>query len=133
MKCNSHLDLVHKTILLEYVPKYNLILVFLAGFVRYQKYQVPTILCKAHVSSYRTTRKAGILVAIMGALGFLYGFSEYSRSLMIFAGIVAAAGILIVIFAGRTLSIDKRDDFRIWLKGVNEQYLSMLPQWPARR
>lgn len=130
MKCNSSGGITFTSFELSYYPKYNLILM-LTGFVTYRKYRVPVVLCQAHLSNAGTTMKASVLFIILGIIAAIYGSISYSGILIVGGGIIAVAGILLSL-GSPSFSIERRDQSFIWMKGVNEQYLAMLPHWTKR-
>ena len=132
MRCNSTVNIVLKTISLDYYPNYNLFFGF-AGFFLYWRHTVRLQLCDKHLSNGGTTTRAYLLFVIMGALAILAGISSASSTAIIGGSIGVLLGIILFFFGGRTIYIRKIDKPYIWLEGINNDYLSYFPEWKESR
>ena len=126
LKCNSSDGVSQKVISLGYYPKYNLVLL-LFGFVYYKTFKVGVRLCERHLSSRWNTILVSTLLIVGGIVAFIVGFHS---SFFLFGGFaVFAVGCLLLTIGGSPFSIERFEKPYIWIKGVDEDYLAVLPPW----
>lgn len=126
MKCNSDDNVANKVIGIGYYPKYTLALL-LFGFIHYKTYHVGISMCQQHISNRGKTIIIYTLMIIAGVVSFIFGFNSYSAFFLIFGIILFSVGCILITIGGNPFAIEKAENSRVWLKGVNEDFLVSLP------
>jgi Double zinc ribbon len=126
MKCNSSNNVTDKTIGIGYYPKYNLALLIFGVFY-YKTYSVGISMCQQHISNRGNKIIVYTLMMVVGAVSFIFGYSSYLTFFLIGGVALFAIGSILLTIGGTPFAIEKVEDSKIWLKGVNENYLASLP------
>jgi hypothetical protein len=88
-------------------------------------------LCKEHHLKRRRDLKISWSTALIGFLIFFLGLAEYIPSGGIFIGLcLFSFGIIYGVLSTQIVKPSKIDDYYVWLKGINNDYLSQFPQLP---
>lgn len=126
MKCNSRTDTTNKTISIGYYPKHNLFLL-LFGFLSYKTFNVDVILCQKHLSNRGNVFIVSILMIIAGVVSFIFGYLYFTSMPLVGGVLLSAIGCILMVIGGNPFAIEKTEDSKIWLKGVDKNYLASLP------
>lgn len=126
MKCNSPTKNTNKTISIGYYPKHNLFLL-LFGFLSYKTFNVDVVLCEEHLSSRGNVFIVSILMIITGVALFLFGYIYFTSVPLVGGILLLAIGCILTVIGGNPFAIEKAENSKIWLKGVDKNYLSSLP------
>jgi hypothetical protein len=88
-------------------------------------------LCERHFAKRRRDILITWVLFLLGVAGFVMaGLAEEGAYLLV--GVLLLLGALIYGLAVvRVVAPSKIDDKFVWLRGVNKNYLSQLPQWPG--
>jgi hypothetical protein len=129
LRCNADSGILLRIVKINYYPSYNLVTWWLIGDLQGKEFTLHLPLCKKHNSSRWTSVISGILIIFSG-LGVIVTGIGYSLSILYYLGfILFISGFIVVAIKGSPISVEKFDEFHIWLKGISEDYLSSLPQW----
>lgn len=126
MKCNSSNNITDKIIGIGYYPKYNLALLIFGVFY-YKTYSVGISMCQQHILGRGNKIIVYTLLIIAGAASFIFGYGYYSAFFLIGGVALFAVSCILLTISGTPFAIEKAEDSKVWLKGVNENYLASLP------
>jgi hypothetical protein len=89
-------------------------------------------LCAEHFQRRRKQIAVGWLLLVTGIIGIIaaFGYDYPKFALLGFAVFLFAVVWLIV--AARVITVKRIDDRLVWLRGVNSNYLSLLPPWQGQ-
>ena len=71
------------------------------------------------------------LLFLLGVAGFVVAAVAQDGTYVLVGAILLLGAIIYGLVVVRVVSPSKIDDKFVWLKGVNKNYLSQLPQWPG--
>lgn len=88
-------------------------------------------LCEEHMAKHQRNLWITASLILFGTLGMVLALIVGENSLL-FVGILSVlAGIIFGVSVLKVVSPARIDNKFAWLKGVNKDYLAMLPQWPG--
>jgi hypothetical protein len=87
-------------------------------------------LCEEHQRKRRNGMLIGGLLFGGGFVGTILGIATDYIGFMIVCILLIPVGLVWLIIAARIVRIKKIDDRFVWLKGINREYLGMLPPFP---
>jgi hypothetical protein len=138
IKCNAPTNgLVLKRKLTWHHPAIYLILlvaaliyVIVAMVVR-KRATVEIGLCEKHLAKRRQGLWITYLLFFLGVGGFVLAIAAEDVTYLLVGVVLLLASVIFALAAVRIVLPTKIDDRFVWLKGVNEDYLDRLPQWPG--
>jgi len=68
---------------------------------------------------------------LLGVVSFFIAIAANDGSPALLGLLLILGGMVFGIVAARVAVPSKIDDRFVWLKGINEDYLDLLPQWPG--
>ena len=87
-------------------------------------------LCDDHRRKRRNGMLIGWLLFGGGFVGAILGIATDYIAFMIICLLLIPVGLVWLIIAARIVTVKKIDDRFVWLKGINREYLGMLPPSP---
>jgi hypothetical protein len=87
-------------------------------------------LCKAHLKKYHTSIAVRSIVFSLGFLCIIMGISLGSAYYALAGVALIIAGMVYSLVAVPAVQVTRMDDYYIWLKRINREYLAELPQLP---
>jgi hypothetical protein len=134
LKCNTSLNLSKEVLEMSFYPFYNF-LTILPGIhtVFWTKYTIPVFLCSEHhrfALSGPTNNMLPDLLIILGIIALIMGVFIQEAALLFWPLGLGCLGLgLLLLWSAKSLfKIKKRAKPLIWIKGVDPQYLALLPR-----
>ena len=88
-------------------------------------------LCEEHMAKHRRNVWITASLILLGILGFALAVIVGENGFLFVGILLVLAGIIFGVSVLKVVSPAMIDDRFVWLRGVNEDYLAMLPQWPG--
>ncbi len=88
-------------------------------------------LCEEHCAKRRKNLLITWSLVLLGVAGFILAMIEEDGTYALIGALLLLSGIIYGIVFARIVAPSKIDDKFVWLKGVNKDYLNLLPQWPG--
>lgn len=84
-------------------------------------------LCQEHVRKHRTAVIVGWLVCVAGIGFIVLGVAKESGGSALFGGLLLFASAISAATWAKVVTVEKIDDYYLWLRGIDESFLAMLP------
>jgi hypothetical protein len=88
-------------------------------------------ICDEHRAKRRTYIWLTWGLVLLGVAGFFVAIMVDDGTPAALGFLVLLSGIIFGVISTRVAYPTKIDDRFVWLKGVNKDYLDLLPQWPG--
>ena len=88
-------------------------------------------ICDEHFMKRRRNTAIGWVMVLLGLLGLFAAIPMEDGTPAILGLFLLLGGAIFAILGSRIATPSKIDDHYVWLRGVNKDYLDMLPQWPG--
>jgi hypothetical protein len=88
-------------------------------------------LCEKHLAKRRQGLWITYILFFLGVGGFVLAIAAEDVTYLLVGVVLLLASVIFALAAVRVVVPAKIDDRFVWLKGVNEEYLNRLPQWPG--
>ena len=88
-------------------------------------------LCERHLAIRRRNMLITWLLFLLAVAGFVMAVVAEDGTYVLVGAILLLGAIIYGLVVVRVVSPSKIDDKFVWLRGVNKNYLSQLPQWPG--
>lgn len=138
IKCNEPTHgLVLKRKLSWHHPALYLILLvatliyLIVAMVMRKRATVEIGLCEKHLAKRRQGLWITYILFFLGVGGFVLAIAAGDVTYLLLGVVLLLASVIFGLVAVRVVVPAKIDDRFVWLKGVNEEYLNRLPQWPG--
>jgi hypothetical protein len=138
IKCNQPTQLRLKRKLTWHHPAIYILLVvatliyLIVAMVVRKKATVEVGLCEAHLQR----RKRNVFIAwalgLLGVLCFVLAIAANDGTPALLGLLLLFGALIFGIIAARVAIPVKIDDRFVWLRGINKEYLDLLPQWPGQ-
>jgi hypothetical protein len=108
-----------------------LLIYFVVAMVLRKSATVELGLCEEHRAKHRRNVYITWALILLGFGGFILAAMLDDGNFVFIGFLLLIAGVIFAIVAVKIVSPARIDDKFAWLKGVNKDYLDMLPQWPG--
>jgi len=87
-------------------------------------------MCEEHRRKRRNGMLIGWALFLGGVILAVVAVANNYNSVMLLCFVMIVGGLIWLIIAARSVSVKKIDDQFVWLRGINREYLQMLPPFP---
>jgi hypothetical protein len=88
-------------------------------------------LCERHLAIRRRNMLITWVLFLLGVAGFVVAVVAENGIYVLVGAILLLGALIYGLVVVRVVSPSRIDDKFVWLRGVNKNYLSQLPQWPG--
>ena len=138
IKCNepAHGDRLKRRLTWHHPAIYLLIIVavslyLIVAMILRKRATVEIGLCEMH----RAKRRQNILITwflfLLGVAGFAMAIVAGDSTYLLLGVIFLLGALIYGLMVVRVVAPSKIDEKFVWLRGVNKDYLDLLPQWPG--